>query len=240
MAGRRDRQQSKRSTDTGARRGLTTEFAVAVLAAVLGFSAVYATIGRSGKPQAEAVPPPGPKAAADAAGAAQIPTAPSVSAAAETAKLNTGQMTAFVFKKAPEPLPEITFTDGAGKPMTLADFRGRTVLLNLWATWCPPCRKEMPDLDRLQQELGSDRFQVLALSVDRQGVETARKFLDGINVRHLTLYIDPTARAATTLKAVGMPTTILIDAEGREIGRLVGPAEWHSADAKRLIGASMK
>ena len=156
------------------------------------------------------------------------------------AALNSGQMTAFVFKKTPEPLPEVSFTDASGKAMTLAAFKGKTVLLNLWATWCAPCRKEMPDLDRLQKELGSDRFEVVALSVDRQGVEAARKFLDGIKVENLKLYIDPTARAATTLRAVGMPTTILINAEGREVGRLVGPAEWHSADAKRLIEASLR
>lgn len=203
-----------------------TMVGIAAAAALVGFGAVYVTIGRSDK-----VPSPDP--------AAKIAAAAPAGAAAP-GKLNVGQMTAFVFKKTPEPLPEVSFTDAGGKPMTLADFKGRTVLLNLWATWCGPCRKEMPDLDKLQKDLGSATFEVVALSVDRQGVDTARKFLDSIKIESLKLYIDPTARAASTLRAVGMPTTILIDKEGREIGRLVGPAEWHSADAKRLVEASLK
>ena len=198
-----------------------TMIGVAAAAALAGFVAVYVTTGRSDKPQS-----PTAAVASSAAGASD--------------KLNVGQMTAFVFKKTPEPLPDVSFLNADGKPMTLADFKGRTVLLNLWATWCAPCRKEMPDLDKLQKELGSAMFEVVAVSVDRQGVDAARKFLDSIKIENLKFYIDPTARAASTLRAVGMPTTILIDKEGREIGRLVGPAEWHSADAKRLVEASLK
>jgi hypothetical protein len=95
----------------------------------------------------------------------------------------------------------------------------------------------MPALDRLQQALGSDKFQVVALAVDKAGIEGARKFLDEIKVKGLAVFADPTARAGTELRVVGMPTTILIDAQGREIGRLVGPAAWDSAEAKRLIEA---
>lgn len=216
----------------GDRRRLGAELAVAALAAVIGFVAVYLTIGRPGKlvagtPSTSVV-------------AAKVEAVSPGGSTAGGGPLNQGQMTAFVFKKAPEPLPEVAFTDAAGVPLTLATFKGKTVLLNLWATWCAPCRKEMPDLDRLQKELGSDRFQVVALSVDRQGAEAAQKFLDSIKIENLKLYIDKTARAASTLRAIGMPTTILIDPEGREVGRLVGPAEWHSADAKRLIEASLK
>lgn len=195
---------------------------VALVSAAAGFLAVYVTFGRADKPVPQS--------------ASLLP----VAAAAGPRALATGEMTAFVFKKTPEAVPDIQFTDGAGKPLTLADFKGKTVLLNLWATWCAPCRKEMPALDRLQKDLGSARFEVLALSVDRSGIEGSRKFLDGIKVDGLKLYVDATARSATTLKAVGMPTTLLIDAEGREVGRLVGPAEWDSADAKRLIEASVK
>ncbi|HEX7076610.1 MAG TPA: TlpA disulfide reductase family protein [Hyphomicrobiaceae bacterium] len=146
-------------------------------------------------------------------------------------------MAAFVFKKAPEPLPEFTFMDGSGAERTLKDWQGRVVLLNLWATWCAPCRKEMPTLERLEQALGSDKFQVLALSVDRGGAEASKKFFDQISVEALDLFVDPTGRATSQLKAVGLPTTLLIDAQGREIGRLTGPAEWDSEDAKRLIQA---
>jgi thiol-disulfide isomerase/thioredoxin len=114
------------------------------------------------------------------------------------------------------------------------------VLLNLWATWCAPCREEMPSLDRLQKDLGSDKFEVVALSLDRKGAEASQKFLDETKVSSLKLYVDASAKQGTTLKIVGMPTTILIDKEGRELGRLAGPAEWDSEDAKRLITAAIE
>jgi thiol-disulfide isomerase/thioredoxin len=149
-------------------------------------------------------------------------------------------MAAFVFRKSPEALPELKFQDGTGKERTLADWRGKVVLLNLWATWCIPCRKEMPGLERLQQELGSDRFEVVAVSVDRTGVPGARKFLDEAKLTKLALYADGTARMAATLRAAGLPATLLLDREGREIGRLLGPAEWDSEDAKRVIASALK
>jgi thiol-disulfide isomerase/thioredoxin len=149
-------------------------------------------------------------------------------------------MAAFVFKRAPEALPETAFIDASGKARSLQDWRGKVVLLNLWATWCAPCRKEMPSLDRLQAELGSDTFEVVAVSVDKTGIEGARKFLDQIKVERLGVYADPSIRLGSTLKAIGMPSSLLIDREGREIGRLVGPAEWDSDDAKTLIQAALR
>jgi len=107
--------------------------------------------------------------------------------------------------------------------------------LNLWATWCAPCREEMPALAKLEKELGSDKFQVVALAVDKAGLDGARKFFQDNKIDGLALYADPTARVGTKLKVIGMPTTILINGEGREIGRLIGPAAWDSAEAKRLI-----
>ena len=157
-----------------------------------------------------------------------------------TNPLSQGQMAAFVFRKAPEDLPEVKFLDAAGKERTLADWRGKVVLLNLWATWCLPCRKEMPALDRLQREMGSDTFQVVAVSVDRTGLPGAKKFLADTGAETLALYADPTARMAATLRAAGLPATLLLDRQGREIGRLLGPAEWDGEDAKRLIAAAMK
>ena len=154
--------------------------------------------------------------------------------------LSQGQMAAFVFRKAPEDLPEVKFQDATGKERTLADWRGKVVLVNLWATWCLPCRKEMPALDRLQSELGSDKFEVVAVSVDRTGLAGARKFLDETKAEKLALYADGTARLATTLRAAGLPATLLLDREGREIGRLLGPAEWDGEDAKRLIRWALK
>jgi thiol-disulfide isomerase/thioredoxin len=175
-----------------------------------------------------------PAAAAQTAPAAALPAGPGRN------ELSKGDMATFVFKPAPEELPDVKFLGGDGKERSLAGLKGKTVLLNLWATWCAPCLKEMPGLDRLQTEFGSDRFEVVALAVDRTGLEGAKKFLDKIKTANLALYADPTARAGTALKAVGMPTTILIGKDGREIGRLSGPADWHGPDAKRLIEAVLK
>lgn len=203
--------------------------ATAALAALAGFAAVYVTVGRpdnAAPPAKTAAEPP--------------PTAPpALPKGPGTNPLSQGHMAAFVFRKEPEPLPEIKFQDGEGKERTLADWHGRVVLLNLWATWCLPCRKEMPALDRLQQELGSDKFEVVAVSVDRKGIEASRKFLDDTKVGNLTLYVDQSTRLTSDLRAVGLPATLLIDAQGREIGRLLGPAEWDSDDAKRLIRAAL-
>lgn len=149
--------------------------------------------------------------------------------------LARGDMAAFVMNRAPQPLPEISFQDGAGKLLSLTRWKGKVVLLNIWATWCAPCRKEMPDLDRLQAALGSDRFEVVALAVDRAGVEGAKAFLDNIGAKRLAVYADPGARAGSALRIAGMPTTLLLDPQGMEIGRLTGPAKWDGADARALI-----
>jgi thiol-disulfide isomerase/thioredoxin len=130
----------------------------------------------------------------------------------------------------PRPLPEVAFADAAGRPLRLEDFRGRVVLLNLWATWCAPCRKEMSTLDRLQGELGGPGFAVVALSIDRKGLPAVQKFYEEIGLERLAVYVDASSRAARSLKALGIPTTLLIDREGREIGRLAGPAEWDSPE----------
>jgi len=202
--------------------------AVTAGAALAGFAAVYVTLGRSDN--AKSLAPP-------ALAAETVKTAEPLPAGPGANPLSQGHMAAFVFKKAPEPLPELKFQDGQGQELTFDRWKGRVVLLNLWATWCLPCRKEMPALDKLQKELGSDKFEVVALSVDRTGVAGARKFLDEAKIEKLALYADPSARLASALRSPGLPTTLLIDAEGREVGRLVGPAEWDSEDAVRLIKA---
>ena len=133
------------------------------------------------------------------------------------------------------------FQDAGGRAHTLGDFKGKVVLLNLWATWCAPCREEMPALDRLQAALGGPRFEVVALSIDQQGPQIARKFYDEVGVKSLALYVDRSAQAAFKLGAVGLPSTLLVDARGREIGRHVGPAKWDSpevlAELRRRIDA---
>jgi len=142
----------------------------------------------------------------------------------------TASSRSFVIHEAPRPLPEIRFEDGNGEALTLADLRGKTVLLNIWATWCVPCREEMPTLDALEAELGGPSFEVVPLSVDRAGPEVVRKFYAEIGIEHLGLYIDASMRASFDLQAPGLPTTLLIDSEGRELGRLVGPAEWDTPE----------
>jgi thiol-disulfide isomerase/thioredoxin len=135
-----------------------------------------------------------------------------------------------VMHDAPQPVPELQFTDGDGQPRTLAEFRGKVVLLNIWATWCLPCRKEMPTLDRLQAELGGPDFEVVALSTDRGGPEVVKKFYAENGIAHLAIHIDTSSQAGFTLATAGLPTTLLIDRQGQEIGRLVGPAEWDAPD----------
>jgi thiol-disulfide isomerase/thioredoxin len=136
----------------------------------------------------------------------------------------------FVLHDAPLAVPELQFTDGEGKPRTLADFRGKVVLLNVWATWCLPCRKEMPTLDRLQAAMGGDNFAVLALSIDRGGAETVKKFYAEIGIQHLAVHVDTSSQVGFALATAGLPTTLLIDVDGRELGRLIGPAEWDAPD----------
>ena len=135
----------------------------------------------------------------------------------------------------PRALPDIAFEDGQGRKRTLGDFRGRVVLLNLWATWCAPCREEMPTLDRLQQKLGGPGFEVLALSIDADGAAAVKRFYDETGIRALATYVDPTMRATGSLAVIGVPTTLLIDRGGREIGRRAGPVHWDSPEAVRLI-----
>ena len=154
-------------------------------------------------------------------------------------RLNTGHMAAFVYKPQPTELPALKFIDAKGQEKTLKDWQGKVVVLNLWATWCAPCRKEMPDLDKLQVELGGATFEVVALGVDRGGVKAAEKFLEQVGTKNLALYVDPTAKMANELRVIGLPATLLIDGQGREIGRLLGPADWASDDAKALIRSAM-
>lgn len=144
----------------------------------------------------------------------------------------------FVALAAPRPMPALRFADGDGRAMTLADFRGRVVLLNVWATWCVPCRQEMPTLDRLEQEHGGADFAVVALSIDRGPVATIRSFFDQIGVKHLRIYVDPSGDAMQTLALSGIPSTFLVDREGNELGRLLGAADWTSPEALRLIEAT--
>lgn len=135
----------------------------------------------------------------------------------------------------PRSLPRIEFENDAGETLTLDDFRERIVVLNLWATWCPPCRREMPALDRLQAELGGPEFEVVALSVDRAGMEVVDEFFAETGVEHLVPYIDTSMRVLPRLGVSGLPTTLVIDRRGREIGRRVGEADWATKEMLRYF-----
>lgn len=141
-----------------------------------------------------------------------------------------------VMRDQPVPLPELRVLDGAGRPVELASLKGKVVLLNIWATWCPPCRQEMPSLDRLQAQLGGADFQVVALSMDAgtKGLDLVKSFYAAEGIKHLAIYQDADAAAIFKLKAVGVPTTLLLDRQGREIGRMSGTAEW---DAPQIVEA---
>jgi thiol-disulfide isomerase/thioredoxin len=151
-----------------------------------------------------------------------------------------GEMAAFLVHAPAKPIATFTFQDETGASKTLADFKGRVVLLNLWATWCAPCRKEMPSLSQLQKDLGSKDFEVVALSLDIKGLAASSAFLKEVGADNLKTYSDATSKALGTLQALGLPATILIDREGMEVGRLLGPAEWASEEAKALIATVIK
>ncbi|MCC7080433.1 MAG: TlpA family protein disulfide reductase [Burkholderiales bacterium] len=136
-------------------------------------------------------------------------------------------------------LPDLRFVDGTGAPRSLADFRGRVILLNLWATWCVPCRKEMPALDRLQAALGGPGFEVVALSIDQGGIAAVKRFYEELEVRHLRIYVDPNGDALGKMGSVGIPLSILVDRDGRELWRVVGPREWDAQEAVRAISGHL-
>lgn len=152
-----------------------------------------------------------------------------------------GDVAAFAVSDEPIPLPVFEFAGRGGNKASTADFAGKTVLLNLWATWCAPCREEMPALDTLQAEFGSDAFQVLPVSIDRGGPDKPLAFFEEIGISHLPFYQDETMGIFNELKkkslAFGLPVTLLVDADGCVLGNLNGPADWAGSDARRLIGA---
>lgn len=172
---------------------------------------------------------------------AACPTANATSA--RLTPLAKGEVAAFGVQETPRPLVPVSFNDGDGKPLTMADFKGRTVLLNLWATWCAPCRHEMPALDKLQATLGGADFEVVTVNIDQRNLDRPRKWLAETKVANLAFYADPSVKIFQDLKAagraVGMPTTILIDRDGCDLGSVNGPAEWASEDAFALIRAAM-
>ena len=167
-------------------------------------------------------------------------TAGSPPASAPATASRAGKGFSFTALESPKPLPDLTFVNADGREMTLAAFEGQMVLLNVWATWCVPCREEMPALDRLQARLGGRDFRVVPLSIDREGLPMVKAFYEELDLKNLGIYVDRTGEASRQLGAVGIPTTLLVDREGREIGRTVGPAEWDSDDVVKVLEAYVK
>ncbi len=152
----------------------------------------------------------------------------------------TGPMAAFLVHTAPKDIATFGFADKDNKQRSLAAWKGKVVLLNLWATWCAPCRKEMPDIAKLQKELGGADFEVVALSVDRKGLAASQAFLKETAADNLAAYTDPEGTSLKALQALGLPATVLIDRNGKERGRLLGPAEWSSPEAKAMVRVLME
>jgi thiol-disulfide isomerase/thioredoxin len=164
-----------------------------------------------------------------------------VDTAARVAPLVHGEVAALALAQTPFRVPDLAFKDAHGGDRTLADWRGHTILLNLWATWCVPCRREMPALDALQADLGGPKFQVVAVNIDQRDPQKPLNFLKQVGVTHLAYYSDDSAQVFEALKtagkAFGMPTTLVIDPKGCEIGDMAGPAEWSSDDGVKLMRA---
>src|ERR1700754_3310709 len=179
------------------------------------------------------------------AGAGGDPTCgAAVELARKIAPLAHGEVAALTMATAPLRLPDLAFEDADGKPKKLSDWRGKTVLVNLWATWCVPCRKEMPALEGLQAKLKGPNFEVVAINIDTRDPEKPRDFLKAANLTRLGYFYDENAKVFQDLKtigrALGMPTSVLVGGQGCEIGTIAGPAQWDSDDAVKLIQAAVK
>ena len=165
-----------------------------------------------------------------------------VNLAHKISPLAHGEVAALTMATKPLKLPDLAFEDGDGKPRKLSDWHGKTVLVNLWATWCVPCRKEMPALEGLQTKLKSPNFEVVAINIDTRDPDKPKKFLADANLTQLGYFNDQKAAVFQELKsigrALGMPTSVLVDGQGCEIGTIAGPAQWDSEDAVKLIQAA--
>ena len=152
----------------------------------------------------------------------------------------SGPMHVFQLAPSTRPRPTTTWKDASGKNLTLADFSGKVVLVNYWASWCPPCIRELPSIDRLQASLGGDNFTIVAINIDRGGKSIARRMAKRLKIKNLTLYLDRESNSARGLGVRSMPTTFVFDRKGREVGKLEGGAEWDDKAAVELINYFIK
>lgn len=158
-------------------------------------------------------------------------------AAADLEALKAGEMRKLVVFEEPLPTPDLPFVDETGAERSLKEFHGKVILLNFWATWCAPCREEMPSLDRLQAEMGGARFQVVTLATGRNPLPKIQKFFEEAGVTRLPMFKDEKQSIARAMGIAGLPVTVIIDAEGREVARLIGGAEWDAPEAKAILQA---
>ena len=192
----------------------------ALAAAVVAGAVLYGTVAPAGKAMSDC-------------------PADSAKLAARLVPFAKGELAALQLSSEPRRAIQVAFERDGGAKLTVADFKGRPILLNLWATWCIPCRAEMPALDRLQAAKGGPGFEVVAVNVDTARLERRAAFLDSVGVKSLTRYADPSGDAFETLhkdgKALGLPVTLVIDKDGCEVGAVEGGAIWDSAEAKALV-----
>lgn len=163
-------------------------------------------------------------------------------------EMRAGDMTKLVIHDEARARLETRFETAQGEAKAVADFAGKVVVLNFWATWCPPCRKEMPSLDRLQAAMGDDGFEVVAVSMDRASTEKIQDFFEAIptedggvyKVENLAIYREPTLRIGTEAGVLGLPVTLVLDRQGRELARLQGDAAWDSPEAQDMLRAIIR
>src|SRR5260221_7090359 len=209
------------SPQPAAMRRIPLAIGAVVIGAVIGFAGVYGIGGLTRTATGDPACPP------------------AVDLANKLAPLAHGEVAALTMAKAPLRLPDLSFEDADGKPKKPSHWRGRPVLVNLWATWCVPCRKEMPALEGLQTKLGGPNFEVVALNIDTPDPGKPKNFLKKANLTRLDYFNDEKAKVFQDLKAIGralgMPTSVLVDAQGCEIATIAPPAEGDSDDAVKLM-----
>ncbi|MDH3475152.1 MAG: TlpA family protein disulfide reductase [Rhodospirillales bacterium] len=153
----------------------------------------------------------------------------------EATEPSDGTVASFIMVDPPREPPHFQFFDAGGRTLTLADFRGKVLLLNLWATWCPPCIREMPALDRLQAKLGKEDFLIVPISLDREGRPVVEAFYQGLGLRHLGMYLDPTLAIGAAFPTDVLPANFLVDRQGRVVGYLRSYADWEAPEAEAMI-----
>jgi thiol-disulfide isomerase/thioredoxin len=226
--------------DGSKNRNLFPAWRLVLMAALAGAVAGAVAVYVSGPPSGNTPEPP-PAAEAEVSEADVAACAAKSEKAKAVGTAATGGVAAILPADPPQSVKNLAFNAPDGKPMTLADLSGKTLLVNLWATWCAPCRAEMPALDALQKELGGEKFEVVAINVDTGDDAKPKKFLGEIGIKNLAYYRDNTLDLFNELKkrglALGLPVTLLVDGEGCLLAHMNGPAEWAGDDAKKLVGS---